>query len=170
MSKIISRLKREILGAIPTIFFFFIIFQLLALTKSLILKSYGIEISTFLNAAIAALVLGKVVPLADLLPFINRFPNKPLIYNTLWKTFIYFVGAFIVRYAEHLVPLIREHKNLAAANSHLLNEIVWPHFWLVQLWLLVSFFMYCAIRELGRIIGYDQIRSMFFGQVESDAV
>ncbi len=170
MCKIISRLKREIIGAIPTIVFFFIIFQLLGLTKSLILRSYGIEVSTFLNATIGALVLGKVVPLADLLPFINRFPNKPLIYNTLWKTFIYFSAAFLVRYVEHLIPLIREHKNLPAANSHLLNEIVWPHFWLVQLWLLVCFFLYCSIRELGRIIGYAEIRSMFFGQGRPDAV
>ncbi len=83
MSRIIQRLKREILGAIPTILFFFTIFQLLALTKALILKSYGIEVSTFLNATIAALVIGKVVPLADLLPIINRFLDKPIIYNTL---------------------------------------------------------------------------------------
>ena len=170
MSKIISRLKREILGAIPTIVFFFIVFQLLALTKSLILRSYGIEVSTFLNATIGALVLGKVVPLADLLPFINRFPNKPLIYNALWKTFIYMAAAFFVRYLEHLVPFILEYKNLAVANRHLLDEVVWPHFWLVQLWLLVCFFMYCSFREFGRILGYDQIRSMFFRHGRPDAV
>ena len=163
MSNIIPRLKREILGAIPVVLFFFFVFQLLALTKSLILKQYGIEVSTFLNATVAALIVGKVVLVADLLPFVNRFPNKPLIYNVVWKTFIYMVAALIVLYVERLIPFIREYKNIAVANSHLLDEVVWPHFWLVQLWLLVCFFMYCTIREIGRILGREQLRSMFLG-------
>ena len=163
MSNIILRLKKEILGTIPTVAFFFVVFQLLALTKSLILKEYGIPVSIFLNATIGALIVGKVVLVADLLPFMNRFPNKPLIYNIAWKTSIYIVLAGLVRYVEYLTPLIREYKNLTVANGHLLNEAVWPHFWVVQIWLLVSFFMYCALREIGRIIGREQLRAMFFG-------
>ena len=163
MSKIFSRLKRNILGLIPTVVYFFIVFQLLAFTRSLILKGYGIQVPTFLKATIGALVVGKAVLLADLLPIMNRFPNKPLIYNITWKTFIYMVAAFLVRYLERLVPLIFEYKNLTAANSHLLDEVVWPHFWLVQLWLLVCFFMYNAVRELGRILGREQLQSMFLG-------
>jgi len=36
--------------------------------------------------AVAALILGKALLLADMLPVINRFPDKPLIYNVTWKT------------------------------------------------------------------------------------
>jgi hypothetical protein len=163
MSNIVPRLKREILGAIPTVVYFFVVFQLLALTRALILKGYGIQVSTFLKATIAALIVGKVVLLADLLPMINRFPNRPLIYNIVWKTFIYMVAALLVRFVEHLIPLILEYKNLTVANSHLLDEVVWPHFWFVQIWLLICFFMYSTIRELVRILGREQVRSMFFG-------
>jgi len=170
MSNIIPRFKRKILGAIPTVVFFFIVFQLLAFTRTLILKGYGIQVSTFLKATIAAIIVGKVVLLTDLLPMINRFPNKPLIYNVVWKTFIYMVAALLVRYVEHLIPLISEYKNLTVANNHLLDEVVWPHFWIVQLWLLVCFFMYCTIRELVRILGREQVRSMFFGPGCSDVV
>jgi hypothetical protein len=170
MSNIIPRMKREILGVIPTVIFFFIVFQLLAFTRALLLKGYGIEVSTFVSATIGALIVGKVVLLADLLPMMNRFPGKPLIYNIVWKTFIYMVAALLVRYAEHLLPLIREYKYITIANNHLLDEVVWPHFWLVQIWLLVCFFMYCTLRELGRILGYEQVRSMFFGPGCSDDV
>lgn len=163
MNKIILRLKHEILGAIPAVVFFFIVFQLLALTRVLILKRYDIEVTTFLNATIAALIVGKVVLMVDLLPFINRFPNKPLIYNTVWKTFIYMIAAVIFLYIERFIPFILEYKNLAIANSHFFNEVVWPHFWLVQLWLMVCFLMYCAIREIGRSLGHEQLRAMFFG-------
>jgi len=164
MSNIIPWLKREVVGAIPAVVFFFVVFQLLALTRALILKGYGIEISSFLNATIAAMIVGKVVLLADLLPFINRFPDKPLVYNTVWKTFIYMIAAILVRYVEQLVPRILEYKNLAEANNHLLQEVVWPHFWLVQIWLVVCFFLFCTIREIGRTLGHEQVRSMFFGQ------
>ena len=73
------------------------------------------------------------------------------------------VAALLVRYVEHLIPFIREYKNLAVANSHLLDEIIWPHFWLVKLWLLVCIFMYCMVREFTRVLGMEKIRSMFFG-------
>jgi hypothetical protein len=168
MSNIISRLKREILEAIPAVVFFFIVFQLLALTRALILRGYGIQVSTFLNATVGALIVGKVVLLADLLPMINRFPNKPIIYNIVWKTFIYMVAALLVRYVERLIPLIREYKNLTIANSHLLDEVVWPHFWLVQVWLVVCFLMYCTMREIVRILGREQVRCMFLGPCGSD--
>jgi hypothetical protein len=170
VNNIIQRLKREIFGAIPTVVFFFIVFQLLALTRALILKTYDIQVSTFLNATIAALIVGKVVLFADLLPFMNRFPNKPLFYNIAWKTFIYMIAAFAVSYVEHFIPLICEYKNLTLANSHLFDQIVWPHFWLIQLWMLVCFFMYNTIREIGRIFGRKKLQSMFFGPGNLDGV
>jgi len=49
----------------------------------------------------------------------------------------------------------------------LLNEIVWPHFWAIQLWLLVLLFFYCALRELVRALGADRVRRMFFGPLEA---
>jgi hypothetical protein len=45
----------------------------------------------------------------------------------------------------------------------LLGEIVWPHFWAIQLWLVVLLFMYCAMRELIRAIGPSEVTRMFFG-------
>jgi len=155
--------KSKLGSVIPTVVFFFIVFQLLVFTRALILKGYGIHASTFLQATIAALVVGKVVVLADLLPMMNRFPHRPLVYNIVWKTSIYMVAALLVRYVERLIPLIFEFKNLTVANSHLLDEVVWPHFWLVQLWLLVCFFMYCTVRELTRSFGREKVFSMFFG-------
>ena len=163
MGNIFARLKREFLGLLPTVIFFFVVFQLLAFTQVLILKQYDIEVSTFMSATFGALVVGKVVLVADMLPFMNRFPDRPLIYNIAWKTIIYVIAALLVRYFEDLIPLLFEYRNPAVANRQLFNEMVWPHFWLVQLWLMVCFFMYCTGRELGRVLGYEQIRTMIFG-------
>lgn len=167
VSSIMTRLKHEIVEAIPPTVFFFIAFQLIAFTRALMLEQYGIEVSSFVNATIGALIVAKVVLVVDLLPFVNRFPEKPLIYNVAWKTAIYIVAAFLVRYIEHLIHFVREYGNFALANRHLLDEVVWPHFWAIQIWLLVLFFVYCALRELVRVLGRERVLHMFFGPSRS---
>ena len=168
MNKIFQRLKAEFLGVIPTALFFFISFQLLAITRSLILQQYGVQVSTFVAATVAALVVAKVVMVVDLLPFVNRFPDKPIVYNIVWKTTIYLLAALLVRYVEHHVPFIGKYGNIAIANRHLIDEVIWPHFLIVQLWLLVLFLMYCTLREFVRVLGRERIRAIFFGPARPD--
>lgn len=163
MSRLVSRLKREMLAVIPPSVFFFASFQVIAVTRALMLQKYGIRVSTFLAATVGALVVAKVVLVVDHLPFVNRFPEKPLIYNVVWKTAIYLLAAFVVRYVEHLIPFFREHGNLVVAHRHLLDEVVWPHFWAVQIWLAVVIFVYCALRELVRVLGRERAIAIFFG-------
>jgi hypothetical protein len=138
-------------------------FTLIAVTQRLILRQYGVPLTGFATAVIGALLVGKVVLIADKLPFVNKFPNHPLIYNIVWKSSIYFVVSFLFRYIEHLIPFLREHEDFRLSNQHLLAEIVWPHFWLVQMWLAVLFLAYCTMRELIRVIGKEEIMHMVFG-------
>ena len=112
---------------------------------------------------IAALVLGKAVVIADMLPFINRFPEKPLLHNVAWKTAIYLAVAALVHYLERLVDFWRQAGGLVAGNEKLLAEIVWPHFWAIQIVLFVLILMYCTMHELTRVIGGDKVKRMFFG-------
>jgi hypothetical protein len=170
MSSILARVKHELVEVIPPTVFFFVAFQLIAFTRALMLQVYGIRTSTFVAVTIAALIIAKVVLIVDHVPFVNRFPEKPLIYNVLWKTGIYQVAAFLVRYIEHLTPFVREHGDLALANRHLLDKVVWPQFWFVQIWLLVLFFLYCTMRELIRVLGRERVRAMFFGPPTSHTV
>ena len=76
MSSFGHKVKHLIRELIPPVVFFFVAFQLLAFTRALMLKQYGIEVTDFLEATIGALVAAKVVLLSDLLPFINRFPGR----------------------------------------------------------------------------------------------
>jgi hypothetical protein len=166
MNSILARVKHELVQVIPPTVFFFVAFQVIAFTRALMLLEYGISTYTFVAVTIGALIIAKVV----LVPFVNRFPEKPLIYNVLWKTAIYQVAAFVVRYIEHLIPFVRERGDLALANRELLEKVVWPHFWFIQIWLLVLFFLYCTMRELTRVLGRERVRAMFFGPPPSHAV
>ncbi len=163
MSKFSHGLKHFVRELIPPVVFFFFAFQLLAWTRALMLKQYGIEVTTFMVATIGALVTAKVVVLADLLPFINRFPGRPLIYNIAWKTTIYIIAALVVRYLEAFIHFYRIHRTVLDANRHMLDEVIWPHFWAIQLWLTVLLLMYCTMDALVSALGRDRVRELFFG-------
>ena len=162
MSTIGEKIKHELRALIPVILYFLVTFELLALTQTLMLKEFGISVYTFLEAAVAALVVAKVVLIADYIPAVNRFPDKPLAYNVVWKTAIYFVGSFVVRYVEHLVHFWRTSATVSEANHRLLSETSWPRFWAVQIWLLILLLTYCAFRELVNALGRKRILTMFF--------
>jgi len=111
---------------------------------------------------IAALILGKAVLIADLMPFIKLYPHKPLIYNVVWKTAIYLLIATLIHYTERLFEFWKAAGSFAAANERMLAEIVWPHFWAVQILLLVLILFYSTMRELVRVIGRDKVLEIFF--------
>lgn len=164
MNKIISKLKHMVVEVIPTAVFFFIAFQVIAITRDIMLETHGTYLSTLAATVIGALVISKVVVVVDLLPFMNRFPDKPLIFNVLWKTGFYFFATLLVRYLEHIVPLVIESGDLVTANSQLFGqEGVWPRFWFVQIWLIVLFLTYNTVREFGRVLGRERVLRMFFG-------
>jgi hypothetical protein len=116
---------------------------------------------------VAALILGKAVLLADLLPFINRYPDKPLAYNVAWKTTVYVLVSMLVHYLERLVEFWRKAGGFIAGNEQLLAEIVWPHFWAIQILLVVLILAYCTMRELVRVIGGEKVRQIFFGPLQN---
>ena len=156
-------LKHEFQELLPPTIFFLISFHIIVLDRKLMLRQYALPLSSIASATVAALLVAKVVLITDAFPIVNRFPDKPLMYNVVWKTAIYVVAALFVHYLEHLVPIWWHTGDLSAANRQLATEIVWPHFWAVQLWLVVLLFVYCALRELVRAIGREKVIEMFFG-------
>jgi hypothetical protein len=167
MSKLSAKIKEEIAAILPPTIFFFVALHIVALIRVLMLKGTGVSLGTTASVTVAALILGKAVVIADLLPFINRYPEKPLIYNVSWKTTIYVLVAMLFHYLERLIDFWQEAGGFIAANEKLLAEIVWPHFWAIQILLIVLILMYCMMRELVRVIGRDKGMRMFFGPLPS---
>ena len=162
MSKLSTKLQEEFIALLPPTIFFFVALHLVALIRVLMLKGTGIALSTPLQVTLGALLLGKAVLVADLLPFIKRYPDKPLIYNIAWKTTIYVLGAMLAHYLERLADFWKETGSLVVGNQKLLVEIVWRHLWAIQILLVVLILMYCTMHELVRVIGRDKVREIFF--------
>src|SRR5881396_1912126 len=163
MTKLSTKLKDELFKLLPPTIFFFVALHIVAFVRVLALKGTGISPLSSMSIAVAALILGKAVLVADMLPMVNRFPNRPLIYNVAWKTLIYLLMATLIHYVERLIDFWRQTGSFVAGNQKLLSEIVWPHFWAIQIILFVLIVMYCTMHELVRVIGREKVLRIFFG-------
>jgi hypothetical protein len=163
MSKVTAKIKEEFLALLPPTIYFFIALHIVALVRALLIKATGISPLSTASIAVTALILGKSVLIADLLPVINRYPTKPLIYNVGWKSMMYLAVSLCFHYLERLYEFSRQAGGMVAGNKKLLAEMVWPHFWAVQIILALMIFMYCVGNELARVIGKDRMQRMFFG-------
>jgi hypothetical protein len=163
VSKLSKKLKEELLALLPPTIFFFVALHIVALVRALLTQGTGLPVTSSAQIAMGSLILGKAVLLADLLPAINRFPDRPLAYNVAWKTAIYFCIATFIHYLERLVDFWKEPGSIASANAKMLAQIVWPHFAGIQIILLVLILNYCVLRELSRALGSERMMSMFFG-------
>jgi hypothetical protein len=166
MTTLTNKLKHEFFKVLPPTIFFFVILHIVAIVRSLMIKGTGVSIPTSASVLVASLILGKAVLLADMLPFINRFPDKPLIWNVAWKTLMYAAVATALHYLERLFEYWKESHHLHAANAALLADMNWPRFWGVQILLFTLIFNYCVIAELGRVIGRDKLWAIFFGPID----
>ena len=110
-SRAMAFVLQEIKEALPPIVFFAVGFNLIELTTQLVLDDYLVRFANYLVATMAALVVGKAVLLANVLPIIRRFDNAPLIRPILFKTVIYTVVVFLVRLLEKFVEYLARRRH-----------------------------------------------------------
>ena len=170
MTKLGTTLKKEFFELLPPTIYFFVALHIVAFVRVLMLKETGISPLSTMSIAVAALILGKAVLIADMLPLINRFPNKPLIYNIAWKTVIYLLISAVIHYLERLIDFWRQTGGFVAGNQKLLSEIIWPHFWAIQIILFVLIAAYCMVHELVRVIGREKVLRILFGPMPAPEV
>ena len=165
-----TKLKEEFFKILPPTIFFFVALHIVVFVRVLLLEGTGVKPSSSISIAVAALILGKAVLIADMVPMINRFPNKPLIYNVAWKTLIYWLMATVIHYLERLIDFWRQTGGFVAGNRKLLAEIIWPHFWAIQIILFVLIAMYCMMHELVRVMGRENVMRIFFGPMPAPQI
>ena len=159
-----AKVGEELHAILPPTIYFFVMLHVVALIRSLMLRGTGITLSTPWQIAVSSLILGKAVLLADLLPLVNRYPEKPLAYNIVWKTVIYLLVATLIHYLERLIDFTREAGSLAAGNEKLLAATIWPHFWAIEILIAVLIVAYVTMHELIRVLGRDRMLEIFFGR------
>ena len=123
------------------------------------LREYGITVSTFVGATFGALLVAKTVLIVGVLPFMEPFPKIPILYNVLWKTLLYALAAFLIQVFEEVIRALLKHGGLAPVG----DELWRPHFWVIQIWLVMVLLVFCTCRELIRVLRPEKAGEIFLG-------
>src|SRR5262249_27819977 len=163
MSRAVEKVKEEVLAVLPPTLFFFVSLHIVAVIRTLMARSTAYQASSTVGIGVAALILGEGVLVAAPLPPLHRFPGPPLLYNVTPNTALYLLVATAIHFAERVVEFGLEAGSLAAGWDKMVAEIVWPHFWAIEILLLLLVLVYCTARELIRVIGREKMIRIFFG-------
>jgi hypothetical protein len=164
-------LLHEFRLVIPPTLFFFVGFNLILLTKRLFLADYLIAYTGFFIATTSALIVGKVVLVADKLPFLARYADAPLAYPILFKTAVYSVLVLVARLLEAFLHYLIEGNAIGGGEfiRHEIGMFSWPRFIAIQLWIAVLFLVYVTANELNELFGDGELRRLLFKHRSSAA-
>ena len=165
MNTLRASLKSKALHEAKEFFWIFVYlwlcFGVFILYKSLILAEHDIDYVGYGLAFVKALVLGKVILVAESLHVAERHKERPLIYPTLYKSVVFFVLLVLFSMLEHIVRGFFAHKPITESLSEIgggsLPAILAGA--LVMFVVLVPFF---AFREIGRVLGDNELYHLFF--------
>jgi len=146
----------------PVILFFFIAFSLIFVMFKLFVSQYEIEFSAFTKAAIAALILGKVIPLLDWAESGYRFDGHRRIVVVAFKTILYALVVIVLGIGEKIFTAYRKAGSLGEAVSNLMANANFDRF--IGLVLLISLvvFVYLVMQEIERAMGKGMLFRLFF--------
>ena len=128
--------------------------------RRLLLAHYGISYEDYGIAVIRAMVLGKVVLVAETLRLGRGYEEKPLIVPTFYKTFLFTVCVAVFDIAEGLVRGLIGGLGPGGAVDDVMSRFNYE--WLSRA--LVIFFAFLplfAVRELTRVLG-EGVTEIFF--------
>jgi len=142
-----------------------LIFAAFTQYRRFVLAAYDITYTNYWVAVIEALILGKVIMIGNVFRLGHGLDQKPLIYPTLYKTVVFslFVGTFTI--LEYTIKGLWNGKGLTGGLIDLLGK---GHHELLSgsLVVFVALIPFFAVKELGRVLGEEKIRTLFFKRRE----
>ena len=156
--KVVGRLVEEVKRFLVMFLYLWILFGLFALYQRIILRQEGIN---FTEQGYA-LVLGKVMLIAEDLKIGRRLRPSPLIYPILADSIIFAVLFIIFHVMEHMIIGLLQGKTVAASvpvigGGGLAGLVSVAVIYFVAL---TPFF---ALKHLSRELGEGRLKAMLFG-------
>jgi len=157
--RLATELFREL---VPRVLFFFAAFGMLFLLFKLFVAQYSIEYSAFAKAAVAALILGKVIPLLDWAQSRYRFATHRRIVVIAVKTLVYALVVIVLGTGERILEAFHKQRDMRAAISVMVANANMQRF--LGLVLLISLVVgtYLTMLEIDRAMGDGALFRLFF--------
>ena len=135
--------------------------------RRLLLAAYDVTYTNYWFAVIEALILAKVIMIGDVVRLGRGLEKKPLIVPTLYKTVVFtlFCGVFTV--LEHAIKGLWTGTGLMGGIADFFGK---GHELLANcLIVFVAFIPFFGVKELGRVLGEEKIRALFFRRRDPDS-
>ena len=141
--------------------YLFIVFGLLSLHAWVVLSTQSISYRFYGLALINALVLSKVILLAEGFNFAERFKNQPLIYPVAYKAIAFTALLFVAYVVEEVLVGLWHGKSLVESVPAIGGGSIggWLAVAVIMCVALIPFF---AFREMTRVIGRPQFYALCF--------
>jgi len=140
--------------------YLWVIFLLFDLQRAIVLERHHMEFTAFGFAVINALALAKFMLIAKEMNLADNFKEKPLIYPTVLKSFVFAILLTFLRILEEVVVHLFKgetfEQSLSALGDH--NAKLVFAAGLIMFVMLIPFF---AFTELGRHFGEGRLGRLF---------
>lgn len=163
MNKAFAFLKKEFLEMLPPTIFFFIVFHIALMVRAFMAQESSVSIASSSAATILALVAGKAILIADATPLSHWFSRNKLVYNVVWRVFIYGLVILLFQVLEELIPFLSKAGGVSAAWEQMLDEVKWNRFWAIHIILVTFLTVYCIASALVGAMGRAKVLAIFFG-------
>jgi len=156
-----QRLYHEIVSFIGIVVYLFLLFGVFALHEAVVSAKDGIEYHFYGFAIVNALVLGKVILVAEDLRFAEWFRERRPIYAILTKSVAFTMLLLIFDIVEEVVVGKFKGKTIGESFPHIGDGSPRAFLFVIIIFsiALIPFFSY---REIGRVFGERELRALFF--------
>ena len=124
----------------------------------LLLGKFQISYFTYGAALINALVIAKVILIGEYARLGKRYEAKPLFYSAIFKAFVFGLLVFAFHILEEMIKRLVHGEKIAGA----FKEIRLDDLLARSVVIFCAFIPLFAFREMGRVLGQDNIRALFF--------
>jgi hypothetical protein len=156
-----QRLFDQVIQFLAIAFYLWVMFGVFALHESVVSAKDHIEYHFYGFAFVNALILGKVMLVAEDLHFADWFKDRPLIYPILCRAVAFSILFLVFDVVEEVLVGVLKGKSIGESIPSFVSEgLSGVLFWGIILAIaLIPFF---AFRAVGRAIGERELHSLMF--------
>ncbi len=159
--KRIAWVIHELKSFLAIVLYLWVVFGLYVLNESIIMGKEHINFASHGFALINAIVLGKVLLVAEDMNFADRFKQGPLVFPIVYKALAFSILFVVFHIGESmLVGLF--HGRRAVESFPTIGGGTPEGFLCVIAIMFVSLLPFFAFREIGRVIGEDRLWALLF--------
>jgi hypothetical protein len=140
-------------------FYLWLLFALFAYHDAIVLAQHNIDYKPYGFAFINAFVLAKVMLLAEKLNLGRKLVHRPLVFPILYKSIIFAAILISFQFIEKTIVGLVKGKGFSGSVPHIGGGTFFGVV-TVAVIISVSLIPFFAYREVGRIMGRDELRAI----------